>query len=112
MVEYAMKHISLDTVFASLADATRRDILARVIERPRTIGELAKAHKKMSFAAIAKHVGVLESARLVAKHRAGRHQVVSANPKTIDAATDALHQYQAMWDARFSALDKLLKSNG
>lgn len=106
MVEYT---ININTVFSSLADTTRRDILRRVLERPRSIGELAEHYKQMTFAAVAKHVSVLEAAQLVVKKRDGRHQIINANPKAISAASDVLEQYQKVWEARFAALDKLLK---
>ncbi len=105
MVEYA---IDLDSVFSSLADATRRDILNRVSRQPQSVGELADAHKGISFAAVAKHIAVLEDAQLVIKKREGRYQIISANPKTMDHATQVLQKYKAIWDARFDALDKLL----
>lgn len=100
--------VNLDTIFMSLADSTRRDILRRVIERPRSIGELAEPYK-LTFAAIAKHIGILEGAFLITKKRQGRQQIISANPRTIDTAAMALRQYQEMLDARFDALDALLK---
>lgn len=106
MVEYA---INLDAVFSSLADATRRDILNRVSVRSQSIGELAEAHKKLSFAAIAKHIAVLEESELVLKKREGRYQIISVNPKTMRQATQVLEQYQAIWEARFDRLDALLK---
>ncbi len=105
MVEYT---INLDSVFSSLADATRRDILNRVVRRPHTVGELAEAHKKLSFAAIAKHIAVLESAQLVTKKRDGRFQIISANPRAIHTASLALEEYKAMWNSRFDALEELL----
>lgn len=105
MVEYA---INLDSVFSSLADATRRDILSRVSRHPQSVGELADAHKSISFAAVAKHITVLEDAQLVIKKREGRYQIISANPKTMHQAAQVLQHYQALWDARFDALDKLL----
>ncbi len=106
MVEYA---IDLDSVFSSLADATRRDILSRVSRQSQSIGELAEAHKSLSFAAVAKHIAVLEGAHLVIKKREGRYQIISANPKTMDQAARVLEKYKAIWDARFDALDALLK---
>lgn len=102
--------INLDLVFSSLSDKTRRVILARVLERPRTIGELAGDHMKLSLAAVSKHVGVLEGAKLVTKKTDGNFRVISANPKTITAATQALEQYKAMLDGRFNKLEQLLKS--
>lgn len=106
MVEYT---INIDSVFASLADATRRDIIKRVLEKPRSVGELASAHKRLTFAAIAKHINVLEKACLVIKEKEGRHQIISANPKAIDAASSVLLQLQEAWDARLNTLEKLLE---
>ncbi len=106
MVEYT---ISLDQVFYSLSDATRRDILKRVAKAPQSVGELAEVHQGMSFAAVAKHVAVLEEAELVIKKREGKYQIISLNPKTIDQTTKVLKQYQAIWEGRFNKLDSLLK---
>ena len=106
MVEYT---INLDSVFSSLADATRRDILNRVLRQSQSVGELAELYKNISFAAVAKHIAVLEKAQLVMKKRDGRHQIISANPKAINAAIHVLEEYKAVWETRFNTLDKLLK---
>jgi DNA-binding transcriptional ArsR family regulator len=106
MVEYT---INLDSVFSSLADPTRRDILSRVSMRPQSVGTLAEAHPDLTFAAIAKHISVLEGAELVIKKRDGRYQIISVNPKTIKQTSKVLQQYQAIWEARFDRLDTLLK---
>ena len=63
----------------------------------------------MSFAAIAKHVRVLEMARLVTKRREGREQIVCLKPKTIARASTHLQAYEKMWQARFEALDTVLQ---
>lgn len=106
MVEYT---INIDAVFSSLADATRRDILRRVSHGAKTVGELADAHKQLSFAAVAKHISVLEDAQLIIKKRDGRYQIISVNPKAFTAATKVLEQYQTIWEARFDTLEKLLQ---
>jgi DNA-binding transcriptional ArsR family regulator len=106
MVEYT---INIDAVFSSLADATRRDILTRVSKRSHSIGELAESHPDISFAAVAKHVGVLEEAKLVIKMKEGRYQIISVNPKALEQATRVLEQYKSIWEARYTALDTLLK---
>jgi DNA-binding transcriptional ArsR family regulator len=106
MVEYT---INLDSVFASLADATRRDILNRVARSPKSVGELAEVHKNISFAAVAKHIAVLEEAQLVIKKREGRYQIISINPKAMNQAAQALQAYRAIWEKRFNNLDALLK---
>jgi DNA-binding transcriptional ArsR family regulator len=106
MVEYT---INIDTVFSSLADATRRDILARVLRKSQSIGELAETYTHLTFAAVAKHISVLEAARLITKQKAGRYQIITANPKTLTAAESVLREYQAAWESRFTTLDTLLK---
>lgn len=106
MVEYT---INLDSVFSSLADATRRDILGRVSLGSQSVGELAERHKGLSFAAVAKHIAVLEEAGLVIKKREGRYQIISVNPKALKQVSLVLEEYQAIWEARFNKLDSLLK---
>lgn len=102
------RSIDLDIVFYSLADKTRRDILKRVSAQALSISALAKPYK-MSFAAIAKHVGVLEKAKLVTKRREGKQQIISAAPETIKFVGSHLEEYEKMWNERFDALDALLK---
>jgi DNA-binding transcriptional ArsR family regulator len=97
--------IELDGIFGSLADATRRDMLKRVAKTELSISALAQSYK-MSFAAIAKHVNVLETSRLVIKRKEGREQIISANPKTIQIAMTHLEQYEKLWGERFSELDQ------
>lgn len=106
MVEHTA---DLNLVFHSLADATRRDILLRVIESPRSISELAAAYA-FSFAAIAKHVNVLELANLVTKHKQGRQQIIVANQETVSLAAAHLREYEALWNSRLDTLEQLLDS--
>ena len=101
------RSINLDTLFQALADKTRRDILKRVSKAELSISVLAESYK-MSFAAIAKHISVLERARLIAKRREGKQQIVSVVPKTVGAAVSHLELYEKMWNTRFDALDDLL----
>lgn len=105
MVEYALNY---NLVFQALADETRRDILARVIDGEKTITELASRYA-MSFAAIAKHLRVLEVASLVTKTRHGRTQVVTANPATLVQTAQYLQQYERLWSERYDVLDTLIK---
>jgi DNA-binding transcriptional ArsR family regulator len=105
MVEYALNY---NSIFQALADETRRDILLRLMSHERTITELAQKYN-MSFAAIAKHLGVLEAAALVTKRKQGRTQIVSANPIAIHDASEYLQRYQRIWDERFNNLEALLK---
>jgi DNA-binding transcriptional ArsR family regulator len=97
----------LDRLFRALADATRRDIVARVLAgEPATISELARRYA-MSFAAVQKHVAVLEEAGLVSKQRRGRERLVHGRPERLARARDLLAQLEQLWRSRFSQLDSL-----
>lgn len=109
MVEYA--DYTLDSIFHSLADATRRDILARVYRSELTISSLARDYD-MSFAAVAKHLRVLEKAKLIIKLKRGKERVIMANPASINEAMKHLGQYKQLWDDRHAALDELLRDGG
>lgn len=104
MVEYP---IQLDLVFNSLANPTRRDILQRVTNSEQTVSEIA-AQYKMSFAAISKHLKILEKAKLISKRRNGRQHIVTAQPSALRSVQDYLDQYEKLWDKRFDALEELL----
>lgn len=105
MVEYT---IQLDTIFASLSDPTRRDILARVARTEMSVGELVKKYD-MSFAAISKHLKVMERARLVNKRKEGKKQMVTLAPGALKSADEYLEQYREMWQSRYDKLDALVK---
>ena len=105
MVEYTLQ---LDSVFGSLADATRRDILARVASQEHSVGELV-AKYNMSFAAISKHLKVLETAKLISKRKEGKKHMVSLAPTALQSADEYLEQYRALWEARFDRLEAVLQ---
>jgi DNA-binding transcriptional ArsR family regulator len=98
---------SLDLVFHSLADGTRRDMLRRLSRAEETISTLAAPYK-VSLAAIAKHVNVLERAGLVIKERAGKEKVVRLVPAALRAAEIHLSEYEKLWARRYDALEALL----
>ena len=100
---------SLDSVFGSLADATRRDILQRVSKKSLTVSQIAKSYK-LTFAAISKHLKVLEKAKLVIKKRHGKEQIITASPIALKDAANYLQHYETIWNQRFDALDELLKT--
>lgn len=94
-------------MFHALADATRRDILIRAIEREQSVSSLAR-HYEMSFVAVHKHVAVLERAVLVTKRRRGREQIVHANTATLRRAAALLESYEQLWIARAERIAELL----
>jgi DNA-binding transcriptional ArsR family regulator len=97
----------VDRIFQALADATRRDIVRRTLVGEQTVSRLAQAYA-MSFAAVQKHVAVLERAGLVTKQPHGRERLVRANPTTIRRAQALLDSYEELWCSRISRLDALL----
>ena len=97
----------VDRIFRALADATRRDIVRRTLTEEITVSALAAAYA-MSFAAVQKHVSVLESAGLVNKNRHGRERLVRGNPDTLRKAQLLLDQYEELWRGRIDRLDALL----
>jgi DNA-binding transcriptional ArsR family regulator len=100
---------TLDAVFGSLSNPTRRDILARVSQRGMSVGALA-GHYKFSLAAVAKHLDVLEHAGLVRKTRQGKEQIVTIDPQALAAANDYLEAYKQLWEQRLDSLDKYLQA--
>ena len=94
-------------IFAALADPTRRDIVARVLRQDASVSVLAERYA-MSFAAVQRHVAVLERAGLVRKERRGRERLVRGDVDTIRAATRLLDQYEEIWRGRLDRLDDLL----
>lgn len=97
----------VDRLFRALADATRRDIVRRTLAREATVSQLA-ADYAMSFAAVQKHVSVLERAGLVTKRPEGRERWVRGNPEAIRTAQALLDRYEDIWRGRVARLDALL----
>ncbi len=97
----------VDRVFHALATSTRRDILRRTIEREQSVSTLASEYE-MSFAAVQKHVAVLEAANLIVKRAEGRERLVRANPEMIARARALLARYEELWRSRIARLDELL----
>ncbi|GAA3384828.1 ArsR/SmtB family transcription factor [Cryptosporangium minutisporangium] len=100
-----------DRVFAALADATRRDIVARVLRQEASVSTLARQYD-MSFAAVQKHVAVLERAGLVTKERRGREQLVRGDIDTIRRVRELLRQYEDVWRGRIDRMHDLLTQSG
>lgn len=107
VVHYSRNDAELDGLFRALADATRRDIIARVMTTEQSVSDLAIRYD-MSFAAVQKHVAVLERAGLVSKRPDGRERFVKGNPKRVAKARELLAQLEELWRSRFGQLDSVL----
>ena len=105
MVEQgATAELQRDRCFRALADPTRRDILARTLEREHSVGELADLYP-MSFAAVQKHVAVLEAATLVTKRARHRYRFVRGNPDAIRSVAEALDELERAWEGRLERFE-------
>lgn len=98
---------SVSRIFAALADPTRRDIVARVLRDEASVSALAERYA-MSFAAVQKHVAVLEHAGLVSKTQQGRLRIVRGDLDAIRAAQGLLDHYEEIWRGRIGRLSDLL----
>jgi DNA-binding transcriptional ArsR family regulator len=97
----------VDQVFRALADSTRRDILRRCATDEPSVSRLARAYP-MSFAAVQKHVAVLERAGLITKERRGREQLVHTDAAAVERARQALDELEATWRGRVARMANVL----
>ncbi|WP_144671298.1 metalloregulator ArsR/SmtB family transcription factor [Arthrobacter sp. U41] len=107
MVVDVMSDADLDRLFQAFADATRRDIVARVTSGEYSVSRLAE-HYAMSFAAVQKHVAVLERASLVTKEKRGREQIVRAHHDGLQRARRLLDEYETIWRQRADRIAGIL----
>jgi DNA-binding transcriptional ArsR family regulator len=107
VVDLAPEQERIDRVFHALADATRRDIVVRTLRDEHSVSALARLYP-MSFAAVQKHVAVLQAADLVTKRRVGREQLVGGNVDTIRTASRLLDQLEELWRGRIDRIGELL----
>src|SRR5713226_6561765 len=96
-----------DRMFGALADQTRRDIVRRAISADEGIVELA-SHYPMSFAAVQKHIAILERAGLVTKERVGRRKVVRTNLERLRVVSHLLDEYEELWRGRIDRMAELI----
>ena len=96
-----------DRLFGALANSTRRDIVRRTMKDDYSVSKLARCYTT-SFAAIQKHVSVLEAAGLVSKRASGREQIVTGDVESIENVHALLDQFEAIWRERLGRFDSVL----
>ena len=101
---------AFDRMFGALVDHTRRDIVRRAIGGEEGVAELA-SHYPMSFAAVQKHVAILERAGLVTKERIGRRKIVRTDVEGLRLARRLLDQYEELWRGRVDRMTELVTAN-
>lgn len=110
MIEREGAEQRTDLVFQAMADATRRDILRLTMRGEYSVSELAGRYP-MSFAAVQKHVAVLQRAQLVTKQRRGREQLVRGRPDTVRDAATLLDELAALWRDRLDRFGEVLTND-
>jgi DNA-binding transcriptional ArsR family regulator len=98
-----------DALFHALADRTRRDIMRRVLAGEHSVSALA-AKYDMSFAAVQKHVAVLEKAGLLTKRRSGREQLARGDVEAVRSVASLLVDLEQIWRGRIARIDDLIAS--
>ncbi|MEZ0339351.1 ArsR/SmtB family transcription factor [Mycobacterium sp. pV006] len=99
-----------DAVFHALADRTRRDIMRRVLAGEHSVSALAGKYE-VSFAAVQKHVAVLEKAGLLTKRRRGREQLASGEVAALRSVAELLGELEQVWRARVARIDELISTD-
>lgn len=99
-----------DALFHALADRTRRDILRRALAGEHSVSALALKYE-MSFAAVQKHVAVLEKAGLLTKRRSGREQLASGDVGAVRSVASMLGELEEIWRGRIARIDELIASD-
>lgn len=107
MVVLELSEQDVNRLFRALADATRRDIVRRTLVTDISVSQLADSYE-MSFAAVQKHIAVLEEASLVTKEARGRERMVRGNLDRIRQAQRLLDHFEELWRSRIDRLDSLL----
>lgn len=107
VVDRVLSRPATDKVFHALSDATRRDIVRTVLQQSHSVSALARRYP-MSFAAVQKHVAVLEEAGLVNKKRRGRESLVTGDIERVRHARSALDAFEQLWRDRVEQMERIL----
>ncbi len=103
-----MQNDVLDRIFQALSDPTRRAMLRQAAKGEQSVSSLAKPYD-LTFAAVSKHLKVLEAAKLINRRKAGSFQMISLNPETLKSADQWLNFYRQFWTARLGSLKNFLE---
>jgi len=100
--------LQLNSVFHCLSNATRRDILHRIAKKELSVGQVARNYN-LTFAAVSKHIKVLEKSGLVVKHKRGKEHIIRAVPQELKAMENYLRFYVKLWEQKFDRLEEVLE---
>ena len=99
---------NLNAVLAAIADPSRREIIARLVQGPARVTEIAEPFE-MSLNAVSKHLKVLEGAGLVSRERQGREHVITVKPEPLRLVKTWLNEYEKMWSEKLDLLEERFK---
>jgi DNA-binding transcriptional ArsR family regulator len=108
LIGYTSRHQNLDTIFAALADPTRRAILSRLAAGEASVNEIA-APFEMSQPAVSKHLRVLERAGLIEREIDKQRRPARLKAEPMAAAASWLEEFKQFWSSSFDQLDGLLE---
>jgi DNA-binding transcriptional ArsR family regulator len=100
---------NLDHVFHSLADGTRRAVIAQLADGPASVGDLAQRHK-MALSSFMKHIRVLEESEIVVSQKKGRVRICELHPDALRTAHGWLELERSKWRTRLNQLDSLVET--
>ncbi|MEO7178700.1 MAG: metalloregulator ArsR/SmtB family transcription factor [Allosphingosinicella sp.] len=96
--------IDLDRAFSALADPTRRAIVSRLCDGPRSVSELSEPFS-LALPSLLKHVRVLEQSGLVSTEKVGRVRTCRIEPNAFHATEAWIHQHISAWEDRLDRLE-------
>jgi DNA-binding transcriptional ArsR family regulator len=105
MAQYSNR---IDSVFAALADPTRRALLARLASGEASVSELA-APFNMTLPGVSKHLKVLQRAGLISQGRRAQWRPCRLEPARLKDDSDWVEDYRAIWEQQFGRLDEYLR---
>ena len=94
----------LDSAFAALADPTRRAIVSRLCEGPKTVSELSEPFE-IALPSLLKHVQVLEQSGLISSEKVGRVRTCRIEPHALQATEAWIHRHIAGWESRLDRME-------
>lgn len=103
------KKYNLDLVFQALSDPSRRSMLRSISEGEKSVTEVAKPFRRMSLAAVSKHLKVLERAKLIHRRKQGSFVLLTLNGHALRSAEEWMQYYQKYWDSRLDSLKDVLE---
>ena len=102
----------MTSVFAAIADPTRRAVLDLLARRPRAAGEIGSEFPRISQPGVSKHLRVLREARLVNVTVRAQERIYSIKPEGMAELYEWVAKYHAMWPDTLSALERYLDARG